>query len=117
MSEEKNMLQIELESMKRVDLVSVAGRIDSSNAGELEKTLSGIIESGRFNIILELSQLTYMSSAGLRAIVSTLRECKKRFGDLRLAAPSERVTEVLDLAGLMPLFDIYEDTTAAVGSF
>lgn len=117
MSEEKNTLQIEVESMKRVDLLTVQGRIDSSNANDLEQALNGVMEDGRFNIILELSQVTFMSSAGLRAIVSALRECKRRFGDLRLASPSKRVLEVLDLAGLVPLFEVYDDTTSAVGSF
>jgi anti-anti-sigma factor len=58
-----------------------------------------------------------MSSAGLRAMVAALRECKKHRGDLRLANPSERMAEVLDLAGLDSVFSIYDEATAAVGSY
>jgi anti-anti-sigma factor len=64
-----------------------------------------------------LNGVTYMSSAGLRAIVALLRESKKHRGDVRIATPSERVKEVLQLAGLDSLFDMYDDETAAVGSF
>lgn len=110
-------LNIAVESLKRVDLVTASGRIDSNNAHEFDSVLKGVIDDGRHNIVLELSGVNYMSSAGLRAMVSALRECKKHRGDVRLANVSERVEEVLSLAGLNTLFQEFEDSTAAVGSF
>ena len=114
-------LAINVENMKRIALISVSGRVDSSNAAELDDTLKGSMSDGYYNIVINLSDVSYMSSAGLRALVSALRECKKHRGDVRLSEPSERVAEVLDLAGLTvaeaPLFQVYEDNTSAVGSF
>jgi anti-sigma B factor antagonist len=114
-------LAINVENMKRVTLISVAGRIDSSNASELDDTLKGTMNDGNYNLVVNLNGVSYMSSAGLRAMVSALRECKKHRGDVRLSSPSDRVAEVLDLAGLTveeaPLFQVYGDDTAAVGSF
>jgi anti-sigma B factor antagonist len=110
-------VNISVEAMKRVDLVTVSGRIDSSNAAEFEGSLREMMGNSRHNLVLNLSGVTYMSSAGLRTLVSTLKECKRKNGDVRLAAPSERVAEVLSLAGLDSLFKVYEDDTAAVGSF
>ncbi|GAB4145510.1 MAG: STAS domain-containing protein [Candidatus Promineifilaceae bacterium] len=108
---------INVESFKRVDLVTVAGRVDSSNASELDTVLQSLLNNNRHNIVLDLGQVSYMSSAGLRAVVSALRESKKNGGDLRLASPSERVTEVLELSGLNSLFEKFDDLTHAVGSF
>ena len=114
-------LSITVESMKRVALMTAEGRVDSSNAAQLDGTLKEIMNDGTYNIVLNLNQVNYMSSAGLRALVSALRECKKHRGDVRLSSPSERVAEVLDLAGLTvaeaPLFQVFDDDTAAVGSF
>jgi anti-sigma B factor antagonist len=110
-------LNISVESLKRVELVEISGRVDSSNASELDHALKDVNERGRHNIVLDLSGVNYMSSAGLRSLVATLRECKKRGGDLRIANPSERVSEVLSLAGLDSLFQVYPDKTSAVGSF
>ncbi len=110
-------LQISRESLKRVDVVQVNGRIDSSTAPDFDNELKTIINEGTHNIVLNLAGVSYMSSAGLRGLVTALRECKKKRGKVVLAAPSDRVREVLDLAGLTSLFEIFDDQTAAVGSF
>jgi len=110
-------LNISVETLKRVAVVTVDGRIDSTNAGQLDNTLKQLLEDGQNNLVIKLSDVEYMSSAGLRAIVAALREAKKKRGDVRIAEPSERVTEVFSLAGLTALFETYDDLTAAVGSF
>jgi anti-sigma B factor antagonist len=111
------MIEINTEQYKRVDLIKLSGRIDSSNASELDDTFKGFADEGRYDLVLELSGVEYMSSAGLRAMVASLRECKKHRGDLRLANPSERMSDVLNLAGLDSVFSIYDDATSAVGSY
>jgi anti-anti-sigma factor len=111
------MVDINTQEMKRVDLISVEGRVDSNTSPELEKVLEERMDNGRYNLVLELSGVSYMSSAGLRALVSALRTCKKKGGNVVVATPSERVSEVLSLAGLDVLFDSYDDVTVAVGSF
>ncbi len=110
-------LSIAVESLKRVDLITVTGRIDSSNAEQLDAAFKEILDNGRNNIVMDLSGVNYMSSAGLRSLVAALRECKQRRGDVRLANVSERVGEVLSLSGLNKLFETFDDTTSAVGSF
>lgn len=110
-------VNISVETLKRVSVVTVAGRIDSSNASQLDNTLKQLLEDGQNNLVVQLSGVEYMSSAGLRAIVAALREAKKKRGDVRIAEPSERVTEVFSLAGLTALFETYDDLTTAVGSF
>lgn len=111
------MVEITVENYKRADMVTVAGRIDGSNAGELEEAFKGLTDDGRYNLVAELSGVDYMSSAGLRALVAAMRECKKHRGDLRIASPSERMQEVLSLAGLDSIFQIFDEPAAAVGSF
>ncbi len=109
-------LNISVESYKRAQLLTVSGRIDSSNATEFDNKVKECMENGH-NLVMDLSGVSYMSSAGLRAIVSALRECKKKKGDVLLVSPSARVAEVLSLAGLDSLFTVYDDATSAVGSF
>jgi len=97
--------------------VTVAGRVDSSNANKLDEKLSQLVEDRHTKLVLKLTDVTYMSSAGLRTIVSALRNTKKKRGDVRIASPSERVAEVFALAGLNPLFETFDDVETAVNSF
>jgi anti-anti-sigma factor len=114
-------LVINVEKLKRVVLITVAGRIDSTNASELDDVLKETLDEGHNNFIINLDKVEYMSSAGLRALVSALRESKKKRGDLVISSPSPRVAEVFELAGLTtgptPLFTVYENDATAVGSF
>jgi anti-sigma B factor antagonist len=112
-------MEITIREFKNVDLVEVSGRVDSSTAPKLDQVLKGLVDKGRSRIVLDLSHTEYLSSAGLRAMISCLREVQKPMfgGDLRLAEPSQRVTEVLELAGLDSVFKVYHDQVAAVGSY
>jgi anti-sigma B factor antagonist len=111
-------MEVTTKQLKRVDLVTVSGRIDSATAPELDRVVKSIVEAGRFRICMDLKDLEYMSSAGIKVLISTLKTCKRwNRGDLRLANMSPRIAEVFDLAGLTPLFKIYPDAVQAVGSF
>ncbi len=109
-------MDVNVKSLKRVDVVKVAGRVDSNSAPDLEKNLQQLWESGRNQIVLDLEDVDYLSSAGLRVMVTALKTVKRNNGDLRLACPSSRVSEVLQLAGLNSIFEVYPTQVDAVGS-
>jgi anti-sigma B factor antagonist len=110
-------MDIVTQEYKRVAVVAVAGRVDSATAPDLEGKLRELVDAGQSQIVLDLKDVEYMSSAGLRAMVSTLKSVKRVNGDLRLANPSTRVEEVLRLAGLTSIFSIHPTQEEAVGSF
>ena len=111
------VMEINVSEMKRVQLFEVIGRVDSTNASELGAALDRAADEGRTSMVLDLSGVEYMSSAGLREMVRVLKRVKRGGGDLRIANPSERVKEVLELAGLDTIFEIYPTQVEAVGSF
>jgi anti-sigma B factor antagonist len=103
---------------KRCDLVAASGRIDSQTAPQLESTFETLNEADRYNIILNMEDIDFVSSAGLRVMIATQKRCKKwNRGELVLVNVPERIYETLDLAGFLPLFKIYDDVVDAVGSF
>lgn len=110
-------MQIATQEQGAVSVVAVAGRVDSATAPELEIALKHLVESEKTQIVLDLLGVEYMSSAGLRAMVSTLKAVKRVNGDLRIANPSSRVDEVLRLAGLSSIFAIYPSREAAISSY
>ncbi|MCX7839954.1 MAG: STAS domain-containing protein [Anaerolineae bacterium] len=111
-------IKISTKEYKRVDLVSVSGRVDSSTAPQLEKALQKIIDGGRYRIVVDLSETDFVSSAGIRVLLSALKQVRRfNRGDLRLAGMSSKVKKAFDLAGLLELFQVFENSVDAVGSF
>lgn len=111
-------IKITTKEYKRVDLVQVNGRIDSSTAPQLEKTLQSIIDDGRFRIVVDMGGVEFMSSAGLRALLSAVKQVRRfNRGDLRLASVQPKVKKAFELAGLDELFKFYDNDVDAVGSF
>jgi anti-sigma B factor antagonist len=100
------------------DLVVVHGRIDSYTSPKLSETLKSITSNNRFNIILDLSDVIYVSSAGLRVLIDFQKICKRlNKGELLIVNIPQRVYETLELAGFAPLFKFYKNVTSAIESF
>jgi anti-sigma B factor antagonist len=111
-------MEITTKELKRVQLVSVEGRIDHETAPELERVLNELINDGQYRIVLDMSGVSYISSAGLRTLVGA-RKAVRRWnrGDLRMASLQPMVRETFDLVGFTRIFDIFDDPVEAVGSF
>mgnify|MGYP002641510923 CR=1 FL=1 len=111
-------MEITTKEYKQCDLITANGRVDSATAAEFGKALEAVTNAGRFKIVLDLSAVEYMSSAGMRVLLASQKECKKlNRGEVVLAVVPDRIREALDLAGFVPLFTIFDDVVSAVGHF
>ncbi|XWX05118.1 STAS domain-containing protein [Aggregatilineales bacterium SYSU G02658] len=111
------MMAINVTAHQQVTVVEVSGRVDGMNAGELGGAIGSAIDNGGIYLVLDLSQVDYMSSAGLRELVNSFKKAKRAAGDIRLAQPSERVREVLEMSGLDTVFRIFNTQAEAVASY
>jgi anti-sigma B factor antagonist len=109
-------MELTTRDYKRANVIRVTGRVDASTYTALEAKIKEYIDSGHVHLVLEMDGTEYLSSAGARVLISAQKALKPRGGRLVLSQPSDRVREVLDLAGLDALFPIYADTVAALGS-
>jgi len=104
--------------LKRCTLVRLAGRIDGSVAPELGSNLRGLTDSGRYKLILNMKDVSYTSSAALRELISTWKNCRRwNRGDMRLAEVNPNIKKVLDLTGLSSQFMVFDTEAEAVGVF
>jgi anti-sigma B factor antagonist len=111
-------MEITTQEFKHCDLFKVKGRVDSATAPDFSKVLENANNNGRYKLVVDMSELEYMSSAGFRALLATQRNCKHyNRGELVLVGVPERIREALELAGFTELFKTFDDTLAAVGSF
>lgn len=109
-------MEIAMREYKRANVLRVTGRVDASVAPKFEEALHEQTTSGPAHLVLEMDATDYISSAGVRALIAAQKTLKARGGAVFIAQPSQRVMEVLQIAGLDSLFRTFPDTEAAIGA-
>lgn len=112
-------MKLELHTSKSGDtiIVSMKGRIDADTAPEVEQKFNTLMLKNKYNLIADMRELNFISSAGLRVLLATLKETRKNGGDLRLACLQADVVKVLEMTGFVNLFKIYQSVKGAIKSF
>lgn len=110
-------MEISTTESNGISVVSPAGRVDSSTAHELEAALKALYEGGKTQIVLDLEKVDFMSSMGLRVLVSAHKAIDAAGGGFRLCNLSDNVDNLLLLVGMHEIFDIQPDQAAALESF
>ncbi len=102
---------------EQIALVRVTGYVDTTTSHELEKKLNAILERRQFNVIVDLSGVDYVSSAGWGIFIGEIREIREQQGDLKLAGMSPDVYEVFELLEFQNILEAYPDAQTAVARF
>lgn len=110
-------MQIAIAQHDHVTVVAVTGSIDALTADTLVTALLDEVREGRTRLVAHFAGVEYTSSAGLRVLLSTLKEARQRGGDLRLAEIRPNVKQVLELSGFTSILKCFADVDAAVASF
>ena len=116
-------MEITHKRFNRVDLLSIEGRMDAASAPQLKQQIDALFEQGRYRLVLDMANLEYIASPGLRVLIEARKRARDwkitdlEGGDIRIANLPPRIKEVFDLTGFTSLFDMFSDTTEAVGSF
>ncbi|MCC6800786.1 MAG: STAS domain-containing protein [Anaerolineae bacterium] len=100
----------------RLQLFEVSGRVNEDSVSTLITAIERALAAGRSQVILDLSGVEYMNSAGLRALVQAYKAAQGRSGTLQITNPSPRIRELFALVGLDTIFgvgpDAYPDYSA-----
>lgn len=110
-------MEISGKTMNNVEIVYINGRLDAYNSNLVEKELNELIDSGKIKIVADLSGVEYISSSGLRVMLSSLKKLNTLGGTLKLSSLQPYVMEVFEIAGFTKLFQIYSDEKEASQSF
>ena len=109
---------MEFKSKKHLNhtVISLVGRLDISQADEVEVKLSKDVQNGSGDIIINLHDISYISSSGIRVLVGTVREMERQGRKLKLCAITPPVKKVFDVVELLDLFEVYETEEDAIAS-
>jgi anti-sigma B factor antagonist len=97
--------------------LSVRGFLDAHTFEELEKTISELFEGGNHRLIVDLSKLDYISSAGAGVFIGAIGTAQENDGNIIIVKPSPNVKEVFDLLGLSQIFTFADTPEAALKEF
>jgi len=101
-----------------VTVLDLEGRIvlgEESNA--FRERVKGLLANNHKKIVLNMSNVSYIDSAGLGTLVATFHSARSQGGTLKLCNLGAKFKEVLQVTKLMTVFDVYDSDTAAVASF
>ena len=97
-------LKLEAEKEPSETTVRATGRITTSSSATLEKTLRDLIPEGN-RIVLDLSNVDYIDSAGLGALVSVFMHAKRTNCAMKIANPKQRIRDLFNRSGLASVFE------------
>jgi anti-sigma B factor antagonist len=108
-------MQISEQARGDVLVLRASGRLDSGSASALEAVLPAQVQA-RDKVVLDLAQVAYVSSAGLRVLLMGAKAARATGHKLALAGLSDSVREVFDISGFTSLFTITADVDSAVAA-
>ncbi len=91
-------------------------RIDSSTAKAFEDQAIALVDKGSNKVVVDFSELDYISSAGLRVLLTTAKKVKAAGGALTLCGVHDNVKEVLDVSGFASIFGMHGSVNEALAS-
>ena len=110
-------MRIERSRHGNILVIQAGGDIDRISAEQLGSFLKFEIEDGIRYLVLDLQSVTNLGQDGLWEMVNALKRVRRAKGDLRLAQPSDRVRDALEMSGLDQIFRVFESQADAVASF
>jgi anti-anti-sigma factor len=94
-------------------LLKVIGRVDTTNYNEFEKSVNELLTKEAKHLILDCSELNYISSSGLRVFLTIQKHMMSTGGKFSLFAMQPGIKEIFDISGFSSIFSIYQDLETA----
>lgn len=108
-----NFMEISKTVGDTVTTVHLNGRLDASTSSKVETFIGEIFEGGAQALIIDFTKLDYISSAGLRVMLSVAKRAKTAQAKLALFGLTDEVKQIFDISGFTNILPVLQDETAA----
>jgi anti-anti-sigma factor len=95
-------------------VVTVSGKLDALSAGDYEEAMNRLFADGKARFVVDFADLTYISSAGLRAILAAAKELNARGGRAAFANVRGNVLNVIEMTGFATILSLHDSVDAAL---
>ncbi len=110
-------MNISAQQRDAITILHLEGRIDGEGALELDAALKQVLANGSAQLVLEMSHVSYINSAGLRVLADALAQAQQREGDVKLVTLTPKVLRVLQIIGFDRFFEIHASLSEALAAF
>ena len=108
---------MKIEETDGLSVLHVGGYLDAHTASKFESKIQEITKAGKFKIVLNFTELEYISSAGLGVIMGNIEEIRNHDGDIKLSGMNDKIYRVFDLVGFPSLYEIFKTQKEAESAF
>jgi anti-sigma B factor antagonist len=110
-------MKLETKTAGAVSVVHCEGRLDTNTSTEAQEHLLKLIEGGASKILIDLGQVDFVSSAGLRVLLATAKRLGGSGGSLRVCSLNETVNEVFEFSGFSTILSVFPSEEEALKDF
>ena len=111
-------VKVTTQEVDGVSVVRLNGRIVlGEESGALREAVKALLAKGKKKVVLDMSNVTYIDSAGLGILVAAYVSANTQAASIRLCALGHKFREVLQITRLLTVFEVYDTPAAAIGSF
>lgn len=108
---------VETREDDHVNVIDLHGYLDAHTAPELENVFTKLIDSRKYNVVVNFEDLAYISSAGLGVFMAYVETMRENNGDIKFSNMSPKVYNIFDLLGFPMLYEFFKDEKEAVQKF
>ena len=100
-----------------VMVLEFEGKLDTQTSPDAQRELTRLVEEGARKILVDFDKLDYVSSAGLRVLLTTAKQLNAENGELRICCLNELVSDVFDISGFITIFKVFASASEALKEF
>ena len=110
-------MKLDLRENQGVSILVMAGQLVVGADEQFREAIDTLLAADRVQILLDLTGVDYIDSAGIGELVASHRTVERFGGALKILRPGDRILETLTLTQLLPIFEVFHDEDEAVASF
>ena len=107
-------MEIKQKEENGIVLIDIEGRLDADSSPEAEKVVKEALGGQSNRVLFSLGALEYLSSAGLRVLLSAAKEMRRRDGKIALCSLNEFVKEIFEVSGFQSLIPIVDSVESGI---
>ena len=107
-------MQISTRTSNDIHIVAISGSLDSTTSPEAQKSLDAVLPGAK-KVVLDFSELDYISSAGLRVLLGAAKHLRGSGGTLGMFGLNQSVREVFEISGFSSILSVYQSEAEALG--